>query len=102
MNDNEPADYNLAGVRFSLIEAKAGGVSLRYRNARLRDAGTHLARIKHTRTKAEFEALLRTIGLSVSRAYDLIAAAKHPELLDKQRARTAQRVAKHRQKPKNS
>jgi len=93
--------HNIQGAKFSLIEAKQRGVSLRYKNARLKDAGEHLRRLKHSRTKAEFEALLRQIGVSTSRAYDLMKL-KDQNSLDNLRSATAQRVARYRQKAKNS
>jgi len=102
LTEIEIADqHNISGAKFSLIEAKQRGVSLRYKNARLKDAGEHLRRLKYTRTGPEFEAILLTIDISRRRAYELMAL-KSQKALDNLRLATAQRVQKHRQKPGNS
>jgi hypothetical protein len=66
------------------------------RSAAYRDVGIHLERLRRDRSKVEWVDLVRcSCGLSVSRAYELIAVAKGKTSLDDVRAANAARRRKH-------
>jgi hypothetical protein len=83
----------VAMLRLARITAKPG-----LKRACYRDAGVYLARLRRDRPKAEWAEILREdCGLSVSRAYDLMAVAEGKKRLDQLRAETAARRRKHYQ-----
>jgi len=101
VTDKTIDQHNINGAIWSLRDAKRPNQSKAYRDARFRDAGEHLRRLKYTRTGPEFEAILLTIDISRRRAYELMAL-KSQKALDNLRVATAQRVQKHREKRPNS
>ena len=103
LNDVAPlseADmHNIRGVIWSLGHARIRGKSAVFRDARYRDAGEHLARLKHGRNKLAFTRLVeRECDMGVRRAYELIAIATGSKSLETHREQTASRVKRLRGK----
>src|SRR5215467_701030 len=91
--------HNIRGVIWSLGHARIRGKSAVFRDARYRDAGEHLARLKHGRNKLAFAGVVtRECGLSVRRAYELLALWNGSKSLESHRAETASRVKRLRGK----
>jgi len=66
-----------------------------------RCAGQHLARLKHTRSRDEWEEIVRgEFGLSPSRAYELLQLGADTKTIGQARSQAAARARKSRKKRK--